>query len=394
MLNNHKTYITITLRNIKTLCVSSLWETFLICVVLLYSTSSYAIDHTQYKTDAEELLNLNTTNINTATSQSTDEQLKETVPGFETSTPPETSYQNNSGAMETNSKILADNSEEGQMVTDSFRNRPDVKVDETDTFLIQSTATISNPETIINSVTSEYPECTETGGEVIRNTTTKTCDEYSKASTTSCSTGEEITIDGETKYNCKRYREYSTKSCKKELQATCTAYRECSTGGIELNTIATDLYWNYNYPNLSIGRAGGNYWRGWCATYDRTVTFNVASLDRIEYFILNEARFDDYMSVTINGHTIYVGPFGGTTLYVDRGATNNGIRRRSCELARLWVQYPKVDLKPYLKQGTNTLTMRVIVAGSGQGSMYFLLKNKCCTTVAEQWVEGECTTEE
>ncbi|MFC1659314.1 hypothetical protein ACFL0U_01985, partial [Pseudomonadota bacterium] len=351
------------------------------CLLCILTKNSYAIDHNQYKSDAENILNSNTININTATSQTSDSQLQESVPGFKTSTPPETQYLGNPGTMESDAVLLSETNEVSQTVHNSFNTRPKVDVDETDTFLIKSTAIMNNPNTIINSVTNEYPECTETGGETIINTATRTCDEYIQQTSTNCTTGQEIVIDNNTQYHCKRYREYQTKECKKELKVECTAYKECNTGGIELNTIATDLYWNYNYPHLSIGRGGGNYWGGWCTTYDRTITFNVSSLDRIEYFLLTRVRFDDYISVSINDHILYVGPTNGTNLYTNGHGVFDGITWRGCELYTIWDQniYSRnIDLKPHLKQGINTLKMRVIVAGSGQGSMYFLLKNKCC----------------
>lgn len=63
-----------------------------------------------------------------------------------------------------------------------------------------------------------------------------------------------------------------------------------------------------------IGTVGNNYWGGSYYPYDRTVTFNIAHPDSTQEAALTELGYDDWLMVQINGHTIYIGPYGGDML--------------------------------------------------------------------------------
>jgi len=361
----------------------------ILCLSFLSPLEAYSASYEDYKTEAQSILNSSSTNINSSLSQ-TEDQLKETVHEDITSNPKEAKYANG-GDMESDARSLANESESAKLITNSYTERPNVEVKSTDSFLqkanfIESSATNSNY--IIDSVTSEYPECTEQKPQTSITKETKACNEYIETNNTNCYVGNQVALNNKTKYTCSKIRETSNKTCTKTLTTKCLAYKECSTNGLILDSIDSDMKWSYNYPELSIGRGGGNYWGGSCATYDRTINFTVNSLDMIEYMNLYKVGFDDYMSISINDHIIYVGPHGGNTLYTNGRSVFNGFNWGGCELGRFWgFTINNTDLKPYLKQGQNTLKMRVIVAGTGQGWMKFRLKNKCCTTVSDVWEE-------
>lgn len=188
------------------------------------------------------------------------------------------------------------------------------------------------------------------------------------------------------------------KNCLTNINFQCTAYESgCTTSGIELSSLPSDLNWTYNGNTgiLVIGKRGDNYWSGTCLVVDKTIEFNISNLDLVEMFTLNRAIFDDYMSITLNNNLVYVGPHGGTKLEVIGKVGLGGLKRKvvvdygtgqsSCELSTIWNQYINKNLKNYLKNGKNTLKMRVIVSGTGQGSMEFYLKNRCCKEYTEQW---------
>lgn len=61
-----------------------------------------------------------------------------------------------------------------------------------------------------------------------------------------------------------------------------------------------------------IGTIGDDYWG--TGFYDRTVYFNVNSPSTAEEFAMVEEGFDDWLYVELNGHVIYVGPYGGNML--------------------------------------------------------------------------------
>lgn len=175
-----------------------------------------------------------------------------------------------------------------------------------------------------------------------------------------------------------------------------------------------------------IGTVGDNYWPS--DIYDRTVTFEVTDPSTTEQFHIVEAGFDDHFLVAVNNTIVYVGADGGSMIEVagpggtkqgncsrtgsdwvclsggaentmsrrftncvtDTGAgslgylcntacdpwyvqTRPGASGRSApgclplERGTSW-QFPlSIDLRPYLKSGTNEIFMRTIVGGEGEG---------------------------
>lgn len=191
---------------------------------------------------------------------------------------------------------------------------------------------------------------------------------------------------------------------------------------------------------LQFGTIAEDYWQGWGTIFDRTLTFEVRDPSLITLATLSRTRFDDWMLVQVNGSTVYVGPFGGDRLeitgppttamssetmcsqnersssytcatwtggyrgyyvyqtfgYCQFRYTNNGNSGtwycgdvapgmvqycatcyRGPELSTPWNFYPNIDIKPYLKQGTNSIFVRVIVAGGGEGAIQITTRQKC-----------------
>ncbi|MDP2759777.1 MAG: hypothetical protein Q8O64_05140 [Sideroxyarcus sp.] len=189
---------------------------------------------------------------------------------------------------------------------------------------------------------------------------------------------------------------------------------------------------------LQFGTIADNYWGGWGAAYDRNLTFEARDVNLITRFALTRAAYDDWLLVKINGTTVYVGPRGGDRLYViDTGAPINasyctqndwggqwscyqnslwgdGVQligtysycqcngwdtcTWSCnndgppgyvkygplpsqysspELSTSWNFTLDIDLRQYLKNGSNTIFMRTIVAGGGEGAIQITTRQKC-----------------
>ena len=89
----------------------------------------------------------------------------------------------------------------------------------------------------------------------------------------------------------------------------------------------------------------------------------------------------------MNDNLIYVAPDNGTQLIVVNGKVNDGLGIKSCERGKLWQQNINKDLTKLLRLGKNTLKIRVVVSGTGQASLEFLLKNRCCVEYVEKWTE-------
>lgn len=215
--------------------------------------------------------------------------------------------------------------------------------------------------------------------------TIETCDQYYDLKTSNCFPKQVVEIDPEYKYSCLKTREEKIKTCHEEITSIkCLETQECDMGGIEKGTLASDMKFEFSNGVLTIGTIADNYWGGYCAVYDRTTTFKITNKDKIKEFLLFNVGFDDYMSISLNDHLIYVGPDGGNKLEVGtRGRlkhkfVDNGIKPNKCELSNNWVREPNIDLKPYLKEGENILKTRVIVAGAGEGWLQIRAKQNCC----------------
>lgn len=155
-------------------------------------------------------------------------------------------------------------------------------------------------------------------------------------------------------------------------------YKDIITPG----SIEADTTWRYQYPNLTFGTKADNYWNGDCQVYDREAKFEVRNLNNVEEFTCNRVGFDDYLWIKLNDKTIYVGPHSGDRVALKTegkrvGVTTDGNNLLSCEQNTNWQFYPKTDLKPYLREGTNTLWTRTIVSGMGESWLNFKVKH-CC----------------
>lgn len=185
--------------------------------------------------------------------------------------------------------------------------------------------------------------------------------------------------------------------CKKTLEVSCKKTSECEYGGITKDSIDKGITFDSSNGFLTIGTDGDNYLNGICATHDRTVVFSMAQVDLIESFHLIHVKFDDYLQLTLNGHIVYVGPDGGTHVEVkDTGGgwlggnkVFNGHSYHACERGTNWNRGVNIDLRPYLIEGKNTLQMRIIVSGQGEGWLKIKAMKQCCAKNdwQETWVE-------
>lgn len=143
-----------------------------------------------------------------------------------------------------------------------------------------------------------------------------------------------------------------------------------------------DFVKNQNTPSiLEFGTFENNYWHGSTQegkAFERRLEFNIVNKQNLTMFFLDEAAFDDWMSLKINGQIVFVGPYGGDRLeLLDRQVQYGPGQFGVPELSTSWQITPNVDLKPYLINGDNTLEMKVIVAGAGEGAIRILVQGNC-----------------
>ncbi len=296
-----------------------------------------------------------------------------TVPGFQGTAVPETQYGNNPMAIEDEARLQVNQNDTGSLVSESAVNRPQFQFDrESDPLLTRSNAIQDDPESVAGSIAAEYSGC--------QSSTLTTPAEYS----------EEV---------CTEWRESEFFACTETLQLTCDRPVECDAGGIQMESLRSDMRWDYLYPILTLGTISNNIWEDSCAAFDRRTTFNIEDINKVAEFTLIQTGFDDWIRITVNGTVVRVGPYGGDrleTVYreiipgfnmtqVQYGASQYG----SCELSTSWNQSLNIDIKPYLQTGSNTIDMRVIVAGGGEGWMRFRATQYCDCEWSETW-ENTC----
>ena len=147
---------------------------------------------------------------------------------------------------------------------------------------------------------------------------------------------------------------------------------------------------------LTIGTIADNYWGGNCQLYDKNTTFKLKNINLIKDFTIFNVGFDDYMEIIVNGHSVYAGPDGGSNLQVVKRAkkheffgqvffgkeslvVSNGHSDHSCERDTNWNLPANLNLIPYLKEGENSIRIKVIVSGHGEGWLKIRAKQNCCS---------------
>lgn len=199
-------------------------------------------------------------------------------------------------------------------------------------------------------------------------------------------------------------------SCKRVLKVACDPERDgCDQGGIVPNSWAGDMATSFtpdgagNYI-LQFGTIADNYWRGWGAVYDRNLTFDIRDVGLITRFALTRAAFDDWLMVTVNGAVAYVGPYGGDRLQMTQQCYDSGEGGSYCydvvqycatcfgspELRTSWNIGLNIDIKPFLRTGANTIFMRTIVAGAGEGAIQITTRQLCPRNCYDQWDGSQC----
>lgn len=253
---------------------------------------------------------------------------------------------------------------------------------------------------------------------------------------------------------CSETQTLENLSCKRVLQVVCDAQRDgCDQGGIVPDSWAGDMATSFtpdgsgNYI-LQFGTIANNYWGGWGAVYDRHLSFSLQDVRLITRFSLTRAAFDDWLLVKVNGRLVYVGPRGGDRLEIyspspvlessgqrscttywdeggsgwqcaDAGGSGNLVSYPSCtavasgwsctpsdartgmvqycadcfgspELSTSWNLGLDIDLRPHLRNGSNEIFMRTIVAGGGEGAVQITTRQLCPRSCRDQWDNSQC----
>lgn len=289
------------------------------------------------------------------------QQAPESYPGYSGSNPPETGYFNSGLAIEDQARQEMPNHEVGSEVNDAAYSRPRYRLERNEPEFAREREAQAGG----SALTQNYAGC-QSYGHGANN------ESYSAAF-------------------CHADAVNPLPTCQRRRTPDCPANAECELA-MDVQSIDSDMAWNYQYPTLTLGTIADNYWSGSCGLYDRSTRFNIDDVAMVKEFLLFEVGFDDWQLIEVNGSLVAVGPYGGDRLEVESGrvrysASDTG----NCELSRSWRYGVSVDIRPYLRNGSNTIRMKVVVSGSGEGYMRFRVKRFCdCPDQGTDAYETSC----
>lgn len=134
--------------------------------------------------------------------------------------------------------------------------------------------------------------------------------------------------------------------------------------------VSTEKSKTYNNYKLNFGYLTET---GTCVQKDYALTFNIDNIGEVRQSVLSHVKFDDLTAIWVNDNLVYVGPYGGNGLdkeFVESGPlsyyrANYGTGVASCELGTVWDKDVNIDIRQFLKEGDNTIKIRLIVSGHG-----------------------------
>jgi len=293
------------------------------------------------------------------------------------------------------------------LLSDFRLHAPTIAINKsTDPIMVRKRAIQANPEASSLTINSSTTACTPTTSTSADVTRTETCFDYVGAPTaSSCQMPWDVEVVQHNRYQCDQGKPGTQQTCSNTLALDCGPMIDgCDVNAISSSSWSPDMATTWQNMgngtwNLTFGTIADNYWSGWGAIFDKTLYFNVSNKDKISFFTLVRAAFDDWILVRVNGTIVYAGPYGGDRL--ERVVSCNpdpefpfcitqvqycATCYSSPELNTSWNFSLNIDLKPYLVNGANKIETRTIVAGNGESAIVIATRQYCeCT---KTWVNG------
>ena len=137
-----------------------------------------------------------------------------------------------------------------------------------------------------------------------------------------------------------------------------------------------------------------------------SASFNLRDVREIKTFSLKKVFLNNFLQVTVNGHVVYnnldgyklnivkvkrhkyKAPYCGLWQSNDY-KVDSGVRVESCLLngCKEIADYVNVDLRPYLREGRNTVKMQVIWSSGGHIHIEIEARQQCCSKLTDKWEE-------
>ena len=239
------------------------------------------------------------------------------------------------------------------------------------------------------------------------------CDAWRTTKSSVCHLDRRIDVEANVRYRCDEDSTRIHRTCERTLTKQCGRAGVCNTAGLRLESLQSDYGARVESNGLIlIGKAGTRTWCGdSCTTRTRNVRFTVNNRSAVRTFRVVNGGFDDWIHIRLNGHIVWVGHgdrsdgirvdtypdercgwSGGRdgsyscSTYHERAVYQGNRQLGGCERSRHW-PIPTLDLKPFLREGTNHLEIRIISTGCGDGYLRLQAQSSCCNAWRESWVE-------
>lgn len=278
------------------------------------------------------------TEINQATQRNVEGMDLGTVPGYQGSNPPQTQLYGSGLDIENRAQVEAEQNENAQYFNEARNNRPQFEIDKEHDPLFQRFDDITSRA---HALSNTYEGCVELpiGSADVTRYHERTCNVSGRRDQVS--------------YTCRRIRNVTCSNGDAGLELPFTLADFDITGNGELRNSFADNTLRF----IATNREARCRWGG--REYNNAITFNVDRPDEIYRLAIRDLHWDDRANIVINGRVVF-SAIGGV-VRVD-GTTVPAQGR--CE--QYGHEYDReIDLRPYLRAGTNRIDIWNHVGGGG-----------------------------
>tara|TARA_Y100000389_G_C17469282_1_gene528754 strand:+ start:3739 stop:5898 length:2160 start_codon:yes stop_codon:yes gene_type:complete len=287
---------------------------------------------------------------NISLDQFSESKAKNIFPNYNES-PKEAKYYDNPQAIETDKITKANNDEVATLIKEKYNKSGKYEINSDEPWLNRFT------DEDVKKIEQNYLDCERSN----QQTSSNICSYNNEPVIKNCSPSRVVESQDNYIYSCFKDKQYYQKNCQQKLDLKCTNI------GYSFPRIISNSLPGFRYEDNKIyystkRRMGQN-----CNGHKYSLSFHIDNVDQVEEFVHEYSGADDRTQVILNEIMVHNSP------------------SRGCELSRYSKSWPNKNLKPFLKAGTNTLEIRVIVGGLGEGDGRFRIKYKNCLNYKESW---------
>lgn len=209
---------------------------------------------------------------------------------------------------------------------------------------------------------------------------------------------------------CSYERTKTTEYCTRKKVMTCSSKLACSNvtelydNGPISNLVSSNWEVTKGYNSLSVRSGGDNHYG--TGFYESSLTFDISDMEKISSFILTNINVDDYFSIHVNDVLVFSGyknnnttssgkypvgfnpGSGGQAGIGSRGIEFSDGSKTTNDRGQAVFNNININIKDYLKDGSNTFTMRLgVISGGEVNPVEFSLSAFCGCNWTETWEE-------